>query len=268
MWLWVLGCGRHGAVSESAQSGQHSSCNHQMPLRVAAASTPGGGCGSLAKPWGTETFFQIALSSSASRKNKRGTERKWIHQGASVTRGGGMAKGVGHCGPCHSTGSAPDNCSPLEVAAATGCLFALITHSDAKEGLPLPGPLAKTWGISLISSARQPRKVWQHGRRDGAVPCPRSQGQRGRRASSHMAKGPGQEQAWQRLHARILRTSLGGVGKGWASFLGEGGGAPRTPAVALSPTSWRTGSPSGCPLPWAFLSLRASQRFAVVQRPE
>lgn len=57
-----------------------------------------GGCGSLAKPWGTETFFQIALSSSASRKNKRGTERRWIHQGASVTRGGGTAKGVGTVG--------------------------------------------------------------------------------------------------------------------------------------------------------------------------
>lgn len=250
-----------GAVSEPAQSAQHSSCSRQMPVRVAAASGPGGGRRGLAKPWGTKTFFPdfFSLSGPASRKNKSGTERRWLHQGASTDQRWGMEKGVGHCWPCHSTGSARDDCCPVEVAAAAAWLFASIAHSAAKGGLacqaPWPAPGVSP-SLSQSSSLGGPGNVAGG---LGQSPAPEVKGRGAEDASSHMARGPGQGQAWQRL-AR-------GVGEGEASFLG-GRGALRAPGAALSWASWRTGSFSGGRLPWAFLSLGAAQRFAIVERPE
>lgn len=156
-------------MSEAAQQpSTDRGSSHQMPLHVVAALRPGGGGGSRAKPWGSETVGQMEPRAPRAGKATEGlggdgSIREQVLTGAGGGEGcGGHGQGVGtlltlsQCRVC----AQEDRC-PLAVAAAAGWLCALMTHSMPKRGFPHWAPQATAWGIPVMSSEQLPRRAWQ-----------------------------------------------------------------------------------------------------------
>lgn len=78
-------------------------------------------------------------------------------------------------------------------------------------------------------------------------PQPQRSRAEGQRMPRSHGQGSGTRAGLAASRCRDAEDQLRGVGEGEASFLGE----LKAPGVALSWTSWRTGSLSGCRWPWA-----------------
>lgn len=163
--------GRSQTAGSRPRSGQLGLLQLQMPLQVAAMTRRGGGGRRTqqGQARGHGDFcFTLHWAALPAAKTKAGLRDKGSI-GEQVLTGAVGAQRWARPQPCHRAGDMPgptlgqarEQGGPSRVATAAPWLSGPNTHADDPEGCALPGPLGKSWGMSLLSLGHQPARPSQ-----------------------------------------------------------------------------------------------------------